>query len=236
MDAAHVYWAARSPGKIARADLDGDPSSVNQDFITGANFPCGVAVNSLSKPSCQSTSASTDHAQPVGITLPCTSGGGTRTFSIVSQPPNGSISGFNTSTGRLTYTPDTGFSGSDSFTYRDANPGASSNTATATIGVGKAPNEFSLGTPVKNKKKGTAKLPINDVPGPGTLDLSGPKVKDAFTGVLEAGDFTLPVRAKGKARKKLKKKGKAKVAVDVTFSPEGGDPNTLSDQVKLKRR
>ena len=45
VDADHLYWAT---GTIGRANLDG--TSPDQSFITGANQPCGVAVDSLSPP------------------------------------------------------------------------------------------------------------------------------------------------------------------------------------------
>ena len=42
----YIYWANAGTNTIGRANLDGDPSSVNQGFIgsDGANVPAGVAV------------------------------------------------------------------------------------------------------------------------------------------------------------------------------------------------
>src|SRR5919199_1486184 len=40
---AFVYWANSGTGTIGRANLDG--TDVNQNFITGANAPAGVAVD-----------------------------------------------------------------------------------------------------------------------------------------------------------------------------------------------
>jgi hypothetical protein len=65
VDDEHIYWTnmaegeepgvfnesggpgspQRTDGTIARADLDGDPGSVNVDFIAGASAPQGIAVN-----------------------------------------------------------------------------------------------------------------------------------------------------------------------------------------------
>ncbi len=50
VDSEHIYWTNAVNGKdgkgtIARADLDGDPLSVEMDFIPGAHNPQGVAVN-----------------------------------------------------------------------------------------------------------------------------------------------------------------------------------------------
>jgi Low-density lipoprotein receptor repeat class B len=46
VDSSHIYWAndAVTSTTIGRANLDGNPASVDQNFITGGNFPCGVAV------------------------------------------------------------------------------------------------------------------------------------------------------------------------------------------------
>jgi hypothetical protein len=47
VDKNYIYWTSANGGTsttIARANLDG--SKVNYDFITGAENPCGVAVNS----------------------------------------------------------------------------------------------------------------------------------------------------------------------------------------------
>ena len=34
-----IYWANYAAGTIGRASISGDPSSVNQSFITGAASP-----------------------------------------------------------------------------------------------------------------------------------------------------------------------------------------------------
>ena len=44
------------------------------------------------------------------------------------------------------------------------------------------------------------------------------------------------MRARGKARRKLADEGSAKLRLSVTFTPSGGDPNTLSKKLKLKQR
>ncbi|MCW2967421.1 MAG: hypothetical protein JWM71_1193 [Solirubrobacteraceae bacterium] len=43
VDATHIYWANGT--SIGRANLDGNPASVNPSFITGATSACGVAVD-----------------------------------------------------------------------------------------------------------------------------------------------------------------------------------------------
>lgn len=85
-----------------------------------------------------------------------------------------------------------------------------------------------------NAKKGTATL-AGDLPGPGEVALEGGGVKPQVKQV-GAGETILPVKATGKAKKKLTKKGKAKLTLSVTFTPTGGVPDDLSKVVKLKRK
>lgn len=85
----------------------------------------------------------------------------------------------------------------------------------------------------RNKKKGTAKVPVT-VAAPGTLVLSGKKIKQR-TRAVPAGTTKLTVAAKGKARKKLLKTGKVKVKLTLTFTPAGGMPATATKTIQLKR-
>lgn len=249
VSATDVLWsnsafpAGNSVGRAPLANPNGPGK--DDDFIPGNAVGCGVAVDGLSVPQCDGTSASTAHGEPVALVLPCTSGGGERTFSIESQPAHGQISGLNPSTGGLTYTPDAGFSGADSFTFAARNPGATSAAATATIQVAPptpptevspASNAFTFGGVERNRRKGTAELPV-EVPGAGGLELAEtPKVKGDSATAAAAGEVTLLVKAQGKARKKLRKRGKAKVTAEVTFTPIGGDPGVQSTSLKLVKR
>ena len=61
--------------------------------------------------------------------------GDTLTYSTVGSPSNGSLSGLNTSTGAITYTPNSSFSGTDTFTYKVNDTHEDSNTATVTLTV-----------------------------------------------------------------------------------------------------
>ena len=89
------------------------------------------AVNDAPVASDQSVSTSEDVA--VSITLGATdSDGDTLSYSIVSQPTNGVLSG---SGANRIYTPNANFNGSDSFTFRANDGSADSNTATVSISV-----------------------------------------------------------------------------------------------------
>jgi hypothetical protein len=91
-------------------------------------------------------------------------------------------------------------------------------------------NAFRFGKLKRNKQKGTALLTVV-VPGPGTLTLTGKGVVKRRT----TGNKLL-VKAKGKSKRKLGRKGKAKVRLKVTFRPDGGTPNTKAKTVKLIKR
>ncbi len=79
---------------------------------------------------------------PKSITLTAT-GTGTLTYSIVTLPMHGTLSG---TAPNVTYTPNAGYSGADSFTFK-ANNGVDSNVATVGITVATPTTTLSLATP-----------------------------------------------------------------------------------------
>ena len=104
----------------------------------------------------------------------------------------------------------------------------------------KPSNAVTLGAITRNKKKGTATLPVN-VPNPGELTGSGNGVKASSAGAVisksvGAGQAQLLIKAKGKKKKQLNLKGKVKLSVAVTYTPTGGDPSTQSVKVRLKKK
>jgi probable HAF family extracellular repeat protein len=54
-------------------------------------------------------------------------------FAIAAQPANGDLTGLNTATGAVTYTPNSGFKGTDSFTFTVTNGTKTSTTATISL-------------------------------------------------------------------------------------------------------
>jgi len=103
--------------------------------------------------------------------------------------------------------------------------------------------QFSFGTLKRNKKRGTAVLPVT-VPGAGTLSLSGrgvarqkASIARAARAVASAGTVKLVVKGKGKKRKKLNETGKVRLKLAITYTPAGGDhPSARSTKVKLKKK
>jgi hypothetical protein len=102
-------------------------------------------------------------------------------------------------------------------------------------------NAFTFGELKRNKKNGTATLTVS-VPNPGDLtgSGSGARVASAKRVMLSksvgAGAAELLIKAKGKKRRKLNRTGKVRLNVAVTYTPAGGQPNTQSLQVKLKKK
>src|SRR5687767_858681 len=62
--------------------------------------------------------------------------GSSLTASIVANPAHGTISSFSGSAGTVTYTPDSSYSGLDSFTYKVNDGTSDSDTVTVAIAVG----------------------------------------------------------------------------------------------------
>jgi hypothetical protein len=124
------------------------------------------------------------------------------------------------------------------------NPFTTSNVLNISAVLALKPSDnFSFGTLKRNKAKGSATLAV-DVPGPGTLSLSGGGVKPQRAGggatasktVGAAGTVKLLVKAKGKKKQKLSDTGKVKVKAVVTYTPKAeiaGDPKTEVKRVKL---
>ena len=89
-------------------------------------------------PVAKDQSVTTKQDAPVSFVLLATdSDGDDLTFSIVSNPSNGVFTGFNHLTGEVIYTPNKGFFGTDSFTFKANDGKADSNVAKVTITVKK---------------------------------------------------------------------------------------------------
>ena len=89
---------------------------------------------------------------------------------------------------------------------------------------------------VLNKKKGTATVTMQ-VPNPGALTY--PPQTAVITGpasVAAPGEVQLTISVAGKARKKLKKKGKVALSPAVTFAPNNGAAATSSTSVTLRKK
>jgi DNA-binding beta-propeller fold protein YncE len=94
---------------------------------------------------------------------------------------------------------------------------------------------FTVGKAKRNKKRGTAKLPIT-LPDPGTLGVTGSGAKVVGAGPVSAGTVKLLLRARGRKRHKLETRGRAKLSLTITYSPNGLPPSTQTAKVRLRKK
>jgi hypothetical protein len=98
-------------------------------------------------------------------------------------------------------------------------------------------NLLTVGALKRNRKKGTATLTVNlPQPSAGTLVLAGKFLKTQTKAIAGEGTLKLKVVAKGKARKALRKKGKRKLGLSVTYTPIANTAATVTRKVKLVKK
>jgi hypothetical protein len=99
-------------------------------------------------------------------------------------------------------------------------------------------NAFTLGKLKRNKKKGTATLTVLlPLPSAGTLSLYGKGLKTQTVAITGQGEAKLKVAlASKKLRKALRKKGRRKVGINVTYAPTGNSAATQSRKAKLIKK
>ena len=111
--------------------------------------------------------------------------------------------------------------GSYPVTVTSADPAGSTVSTGGTISI--APiYGLKLGKHKRNRKRGIVRLTVI-VPGPGKVVVRGRGVKRKQRRAAKAGRVTIPVISKGKWLKRLNRKGKARIRVIVSFTPDGGD-------------
>ena len=211
VDAAHVYWTQLrfSTNTIGRANLDG--TGVDQSFISGAAQPSGVAVDAAHV-------YWTNRRAPRTIGRANLDGSGVDQ-SFIDRPERAHGRGGRRRARLLDQR---------ARTIGRANlDGSGVEQSFITIGAGPpfalAVN-FSVGKLKKANDKGTAELTL-EVPAPGEIALAQTKkVKGAEVRADAAGEVQLPIKPRGKAKKKLAENGKVKVGVEVTYTPDGGEP------------
>jgi cyclophilin family peptidyl-prolyl cis-trans isomerase len=181
----------------------------SQSLLGNANFaPFASAVTTTA------VSATPMTVQLAGKTgYPDTTVASTLSYAIVSQPAHGTITNFNATTGALTYTANSGYTGSDSFQYdvSSTGPGTNpaslaSNPATVSISVaatppivippvntgavrvvGTSPEEVLIVTPLPRRDRG--KNTIDVFQAPSTTANGGAVLETTVNGQL---DLTQP--------------------------------------------
>lgn len=215
-------------------------------------------------PTCAPVSASGTVERPLAVALSC-HGAGTLRYSVLAAPAHGKLTGLDSAAGTLTYVPDPGYSGGDSFSFGAANAGGASAPALASVEIAPAPvapssgdaggagpagggdkkspppaapsNRFTLGRP-QAAPSGGAKLAVT-VPGPGRLTLRGAGLRAVAKAMPGAGTASLLVRPRPATRRRLRAAGSLRVAAKVTFLPRGGSPASRTVHLVLhapKRR
>ncbi|HEX6229720.1 MAG TPA: hypothetical protein VFZ41_09710, partial [Solirubrobacterales bacterium] len=128
---------------------------------------------------------------------------------------------------------------------RQAKDGAYQVTLTATIPSGGSVSQVAtlnvarpriqFGKLRRRRARGTAILPIR-VSEPGTLRIFGRKLVRAVRKPKAPRRLRVAIRAKGKARRILNRKGSAKVRVKARLQPQGGAAVTRSRAFRLVKR
>lgn len=191
IDEAAVYPMALSGARILAHYL------AAQQAVTWPPLAHGVNLSTL-----QNTA--------LGITLAGSGGNGSPLgFAIVGSPANGTLTG---TAPALTYTPASGFTGMDSFTFKTNDGSSDSNTATVSLSVTAANNapiigtaawadELSVTLPASTSVHVVASDPDGDplnyswtkVSGPGTATFGTATAADSTVSFSTAGSYVLGV-------------------------------------------
>ncbi len=178
------YSGADSFTFKANNGTDSNAATVNITVLPAAPVATGQSVTDA-------------YNTPAAITLSAT-GGGTLVYTVASSPAHGTLTG---TAPNVTYTPTSGYSGTDSFTFK-ANNGTDSNTATVSITVLPAAPvasgqpvtvAFNTATPVVLSATGNGTLVYTVVTSPahGTLTGTAPNVTyTPISGYSGADSFT----------------------------------------------
>ncbi len=86
-----------------------------------------------------------------------------------------------------------------------------------------------------NRGNGTAVLFVR-VPGSGRVILKGRGVRRLSRGAPRAKVVRLPIKPKVRLKRFVKRHGKGRIRVEVTFRPVGGEPRTIEKAIVLRRK
>ena len=201
--AAYLFTRSGSNWSQAGAKLKGS-GATNSSFGTGVALASdgntlmigapgfgnsGIgAVFAFSPPDpvCSSVSANTPQGGgSAAVSLSCTLPFGAHPyFAILGGPSNGTLSGFNATTGQLTYSSAAFFSGQDSFTYRVSDQWGISNIATATLTVPFLPVPTCSDVTARGKKGATRVTVTLKCKGPAGHSFTYGIVSDPSNGKL----------------------------------------------------
>jgi hypothetical protein len=107
-------------------------------------------------------------------------------------------------------------------------------TDTAALGAPAGTVDFRSTGPGSSKRNGTADLSAT-APGAGTLLLTGRGIRRLTRFVSRAGTVKLTIEGQPITQRRLGRTGRATITVRITYTPSGGDPNTRSKKLTLRR-
>jgi hypothetical protein len=126
----------------------------------------------------------------------------------------------------------------------DAQPGTYDVTLTGTASGGAATSAVAklqvveptigIGRPRLNRKKGTALLPVT-VPDSGILTLRGRGLRSLQRRPPGAQTLRIPIKARGKAKDRLERRGRVRVVAQLEYRPVLGVPVTARKMIVLRR-
>jgi Bacterial Ig domain len=117
--------------------------ATNADGITSSIQVAHITFNP--PPTCEDTFLTTSAGTKVTATLECVDvAGAALNYAIFGSPAHGTLGALHQSTGRISYTPNAGFTGTDSFTYAGSSANGTSSLATVHITVNAPPSCDSL--------------------------------------------------------------------------------------------
>ena len=151
----------------------------------------------------QSVTAKEDTSASINLDATDKDGDGL-TYSLKSSPSHGSLSSFNEDTGSVVYNPDSGYTGSDSFTFTASDETSTSNTGKVSIIVNSVAPEAPINTPpVPEHPIAPPEAPINTPPVPEHHDDS-----IAYSGSNEEMQGEIEVQGEIKAQSEFEAQGK----------------------------
>jgi len=235
---AYVHGIFTNGDLVMERSDNSSPSPISLETVAG-RFDGNPDWAPDARPQCQDQAITTTINTPVQIPLLCADTGPayeqTPVNAVVDvKPAHGTISPDEPQIvpGSITYNPDSGFRGTDSFTIDNFDDLGSGDGGAVTVNIRPASNDFSFGKVKRNRKRGTGQLTVN-VPGPGALSLAPGKVKPVVTRADSGGSVVLLLKPKGSAKAKLARSGKVRVNVSVSYTPDNGDQKTKTTKVKL---
>ncbi len=180
---------------VTSGNNKGETAAAGWDYTTGfGSMIIANVVNAISAtPFAANSAISTSQNTAVNGTLSASDPkGNPLTFSIVSQPNQGSTTLTNAATGAFTYMPNSNYSGSDSFTFtvKDTVSGLISNTAMVAINTPPVAGSLMFTTHVGQVLKGT--LHAVAIPSSDALSYAGTSQPTHGTVTVDAttGAFT----------------------------------------------